>query len=44
MWITFLLLAIAATIVLLFHVSIELNKVDKAVNDMTETLRKHYEP
>ncbi len=43
MWIAFLILAVVATLVLLFHVTLELNRLDKAVTDMAELLRKRYE-
>jgi len=42
-WIAFLILAVVATLVLLFHVTLELNRLDKAVTDMAELLRKRYE-
>jgi phosphoribosyl-ATP pyrophosphohydrolase len=44
MWIIFLVMAVVATIVLLFHITVEMNKLDKSVDDVISKLRKHYGP
>jgi hypothetical protein len=43
MLIAVLAIAILADIILLFHISIELNKTEKASSDMVSAIRKHYE-
>ena len=43
MWIILLIIALLATIVLMFHITLEMNTIEKAVSDLTEKLRKHYE-
>ena len=38
------LIALIGMAVLVFHISIEINTIEKRVMDFTETIRSHYEP
>lgn len=35
--------AAIGTVLLLFHITIELNSLEKKIQDLTETIGKHYE-
>jgi|GEM_PF-3599684 len=41
-WIVFLVIGLVASMVLVIHLSIELNRIDKTVIDLVSSLRKHY--
>jgi len=39
----FLIIALIGTIILVFHISIELNNLEKSYSELTDKIRKHYE-
>ncbi len=39
----FLIIALIGTIILVFHVSLELNGLEKRIEELSETIRKHYD-
>lgn len=39
----FLIIALIGTMVLVFHVSLELNALEKRVGELNDSIRKHYE-
>ncbi len=42
--ITFLLIAaLLGTLILIFHISLELNNLEKKTSSLVDTIRKHYE-
>jgi hypothetical protein len=43
MWFFFFILAIIGVIILLFHIMLQLNELEKQVTALTEKIRKHYE-
>jgi hypothetical protein len=42
MWMVFLVIALIWVCMLLFHITLELNTLDKSVTKLAESLRKHY--
>jgi len=42
MWLFFFIIAVLGTCVLLVHISLELNNVEKNAARLSESLRKHY--
>ncbi|MBD3343482.1 MAG: hypothetical protein GF401_00295 [Chitinivibrionales bacterium] len=42
MWLIFLFAALIGILILLVHINLELNSLDKVVNELMEALRKHY--
>jgi len=43
MWTFFFILAIIGVIILLFHLMLQLNDLEKTVQNLAERIRKHYE-
>ncbi len=39
----FLIIALLGTMVLVFHVSLELNSIEKRITELADSIRKHYE-
>ena len=42
MWMFFLVIGLLTILVLLVHLMLEMNRLDKAVNDMIDTLKEQY--
>jgi hypothetical protein len=40
---TLLIIALIGTMILVFHVSLELNGLEKKIGELGEVIRKHYE-
>ena len=41
-WTVFLLIAIAAVLVLVWHVTLEMNKLDKQATDLAQKIQERY--
>ena len=39
----FLIVALIGTMILVFHISLELNGLEKRIGELSDTIRKHYE-
>ncbi len=42
-WITLFVLALLGTLALMFHITVELNELDKSVTELAQEIEKHYE-
>ncbi|MFP4015107.1 MAG: hypothetical protein ACLFVQ_13555 [Chitinispirillaceae bacterium] len=42
-WITLFTIALLGAVALMFYLVVELNDLDKTVNDLSEEVQKHYE-
>lgn len=43
-WIILFAIALLGVIALMFYLVVELNDLDKTVNELSEEIEKHYEP
>ncbi|MFW5774870.1 MAG: hypothetical protein ACOCW2_01155 [Chitinivibrionales bacterium] len=43
MYLAFLIIALIGVLILLFHITLEFNKIDKNMTALIEHLKKHYE-